>query len=68
MTPNDPYNPYSDRALGLATLGTILFCTGSGAGVGVFLAQPAIGAMIGCLLGIVLGVLLIPSLMRDWRD
>lgn len=68
MTPKDPYNPYSERGIGLATLGTILLCTASGAGVGVFLAEPEIGAMVGGLVGIIAALWLIPSLMRDWRD
>jgi hypothetical protein len=68
MTPQDPYNPHSERSIGLATLGVLLVCTATGAGVGIFVAEPEIGAMIGCLVGIILGLWLVPSLMRDLRD
>lgn len=64
----DPHNPFDDRALGLAMLGTIIFCAASGTGVGVFFQQPEIGGLIGGALGIVIGILLIPTLMRDWQD
>lgn len=66
--PNDPHNPFSEKALGRAMLGTVLLCAASGAGVGVFFEAPEIGGMVGGLVGILLGLWLIPSLMRDWQD
>ena len=66
--PRDPHNPFDDRAMGLAMLGTILFCVASGAGVGVFFQQPEIGALAGGVVGILLGLWLLPGLMRDWQD
>lgn len=68
MHPRDPYNPFSDRAIGLAMLGTILLCAATGAGVGVFFTEPELGALAGGFLGILGGLWVIPSLMRDWRD
>jgi hypothetical protein len=64
----DPYNPYDEKQMGLAMLGTILFCTASGAGVGVFFQAPEIGGIIGGLVGIVIGLIVVPGLMRDWHD
>ncbi|MEJ7875165.1 MAG: hypothetical protein WKF62_00780 [Solirubrobacterales bacterium] len=64
----DPYNPSDDRALGLAVLGAIAFCAASGTGVGVFLQAPALGGIAGGVVGIIVGLLVVPGLMRDWRD
>jgi hypothetical protein len=64
----DPNNPYDDRAMGLAMLGVIVFCAASGTGVGVFFQAPEIGGIIGGVCGIILGLVLVPGLMRDWRD
>jgi hypothetical protein len=66
--PRDPYNPFDEKALGLAILGTILFCAASGAGVGVFFQAPELGGIAGGLIGIIVGLLLVPGLMRDWHD
>lgn len=63
-----PYEPPNERALGLAALGTIVLCAASGAGVGVFLREPELGALAGGAAGIVLSVLVIPHLLRDWRE
>jgi hypothetical protein len=54
--------------MGLAMLGVIVFCTASGTGVGVFFQAPEVGGIIGGVCGIMLGLLLVPGLMRDWRD
>jgi hypothetical protein len=64
----DPHNPYSEKDMGRAMLGTILLCAASGAGVGVFFEAPEIGGIVGGLVGILLGLWLIPSLMRDLQD
>lgn len=64
----DPHQPFDDRATGLAVLGTILFCALSGAGVGVFVEQPAIGLVAGGVVGIVAGLWLIPALINEFRD
>jgi hypothetical protein len=66
--PRDPYNPFDDRAVSRAMLFTIVVFAATGAGVGVFFEQPAIGAIIGGAAGILLAALLVPKLMRDWRD
>jgi len=63
----DPRNPFDDRAMGLAMLGTILFCAATGAGIGVFFEQAAIGAIAGGVVGIVAGRPLLAGLLRDWR-
>ncbi len=54
-----------ERAAGLAMIGTILFFTVIGTGVGVFYEKPAIGAMAGAFVGVVIGFWLVPGLMRD---
>ena len=64
----DPYNPYDDKQMGLAMLGVILFCVASGIGIGVFFEAPEIGGFAGGVVGIVLGLIVVPGLMRDWRD
>lgn len=64
----DPHNPFTERAIGLALLGTILFCAASGAGIGVFLQEPELGGLVGGAVGLVAGIWLIPPLMRDWLD
>ena len=64
--PRDPRNPFDEREIGRAVLLTILICAASGAGIGVFFEQPAVGGIAGGVAGILLGVLLIPALMRDW--
>ena len=66
--PRDPHNPFDDQAVGLATLGTVFFATTTGLGVGAFVAEPLAGGITGGALGILAGVLLVPALMRDWRD
>lgn len=63
----DPRNPFDDRALGVATLGTVFFCTATGLGVGAFVSHPAAGGFTGAIAGIVAAVVLVPLLMRDWR-
>ncbi len=65
---HDPYNPFDDKALGVAMIGTILFGAATGTGIGVFFEEPAIGGLIGAALGIILGAWAIPALMRDLRD
>ncbi|HEY8466149.1 MAG TPA: hypothetical protein VIL04_05040 [Solirubrobacterales bacterium] len=67
MTRN-PYEPPTERTLGLAALGTIALCAATGAGVGVFLREPELGAIAGGVAGIVLSVLVVPRLLRDWRE
>ena len=64
----DPYNPYDEKQMGLAMLGVIVFCAASGTGVGVFFQAPEIGGMIGGAVGILAGLIVVPGLMRDWRD
>lgn len=64
----DPYNPFDDKALGLAMMGSIFFGAATGIGIGVFVKEPAIGGLIGGALGIIVGVWAIPALMRDLRD
>lgn len=66
--PRDPHNPFDDRAVGLAMLGVVFFSTVTGLGVGAFVAAPAVGGICGGIVGIAVGVLLVPALMRDWRD
>jgi hypothetical protein len=65
--PRDPENPFDDRQLGLAMLCVIVVCAITGCGVGLFLQEPAWGAVAGGAAGVVLGVWLVPTLMRDWR-
>ena len=64
----DPRNPFSESAIGLAMLGTVFFCATTGLGIGAFVAAPAIGGIAGLAAGIAAGILLVPPLMRDWRD
>lgn len=66
--PRDPTNPFDERAIARATILTIVVCAATGAGIGVFFAQPAIGAIAGGVVGIVIGALLVPRLLRDWRE
>jgi hypothetical protein len=66
--PPDPHDHHHERSLTGAVVGTVLFCAATGAGIGVFWREPAIGAVVGGLAGIVLGVWLIPALMREWGD
>ena len=47
-------------------LGTILFFTVVGGGVGIFFEEPVIYGIVGAIVGIVIGLLLVPRLMRDW--
>lgn len=63
MSP-DPHDPLDDRAAGLAMLGSVVFCTLTGAGIGVFLEQPDVGALAGAAAGIVFGLLVVPGLRR----
>jgi hypothetical protein len=63
----NPTNPYGDKAIGLAVLSSVVFCTTTGLGVGAFVGEPLIGGVAGGVTGIVSGVALIPALMRDWR-
>lgn len=65
---HDPYNPFSEKSQGLATLGTLFFCVSSGTGIGVFFEKPEIGALAGGVIGILAGVFLLPALLRDWED
>jgi hypothetical protein len=55
-----------ERTEGLAMLGTILFFTVVGGGVGIFFEEPVIYGIAGAIVGIVVGLLLVPRLMRDW--
>ena len=68
MEPRDPYNPYNDKAVGLAALGAVFFCAVTGLGVGAFIEEPVAGGLAGGALGIAAGVYVVPALMRDWRD
>ena len=65
---HDPNNPFSEKAQGTATLGTLFFCVTSGAGIGVFLEKPEIGALMGGFVGILVGIFVLPALLRDWGD
>ena len=65
---HDPNNPFDDKAVGLAMLGTVFFFAVTGLGVGAFVAAPAIGGICGGVAGIAAGVIVVPALMRDWRD
>jgi len=64
----DPYNPYEDKQMGLAMLGVIVFGFASGLGVGVFFEAPEIGGIAGGVVGIIVGLIVVPGLMRDWKD
>ena len=64
----DPHNPFDERAVGLAMLGTVFFFAVTGLGVGAFIQSPALGGIGGAALGIAVGVILVPPLMRHWRD
>jgi hypothetical protein len=55
-----------ERAAGLTMIGTILFGTATGAGIGVFVEAPEVGAMVGTAVGIVAGLVVVPGL-RDYR-
>lgn len=55
-----------ERTEGLAMLGTIIFFTVIGGGVGIFFEQPVIGAIGGAIVGIAIGLALVPRLLRDW--
>jgi hypothetical protein len=57
--------PSHDRTAGLVMLGTILFCTMLGIGIGVFYIEPNIGGLIGAFLGIVIGVWVVPNLLTE---
>lgn len=46
-------------------LGSIVFCTLVGIGVGTFFVQPVVGGMIGAVVGIALGLWLVPNLLRE---
>jgi hypothetical protein len=65
---HDADNRSENRAKGVMMLGTIAFCAATGAGVGVFLARPALGALIGSAIGIVAGIWLVPGLFDDQHD
>jgi hypothetical protein len=62
----DPRNPFDERDVSRAVLLTVLVCAASGAGVGVFFEQPAIGGIAGGVLGVLVGALVVPRLMQDW--
>jgi hypothetical protein len=49
-------------------LGTVFFFVVTGLGVGAFVQSPIIGGLGGGVLGIAVGILLVPPLMRHWRD
>ena len=66
--PRDPYNPFDDKSVGLAMLGTVFFSSVTGLGIGAFVAEPAVGGLCGGAVGITAGLYLVPALMRDWRD
>ena len=68
MESRDPYNPYTEKAVGLATLGAVFFGAVTGLGVGAFVQEPVAGGLAGGVLGIAAGVFVVPALMRDWRD
>lgn len=55
-----------ERTEGLAMLGTIIFFTVVGGGVGIFFEQPWIGGIGGAVAGILIGLVLVPRLLRDW--
>ena len=57
--------PFDDRVAGLVMLGTILFCTMVGIGVGVFFIEPYMGGFIGAVLGILIGVWVVPNLLTE---
>ena len=61
----DADNRHENRAKGLSMLGTIAFCAATGTGIGVFLVQPALGALVGTAIGILIGIWLVPALFRD---
>lgn len=62
---DDPPKGFDDRAAGLIMLGSIVFCTLVGIGVGTFFIQPVIGGMIGAVVGILIGFWLVPNLLRE---
>jgi hypothetical protein len=66
--PPDPYDRHDQRSLTGPLIGAVLFCAATGAGIGVFWREPAIGAAVGAFVGIVLGIWLIPALMREWGE
>lgn len=59
--------PSDDRAVGLAALAAVLFCSVTGLGVGAFVQAPVLGTFAGVTVGVLVSVLAIPSLMREWR-
>ncbi len=65
MRRHDPDRPFDDRVAGLVMLGTILFCTMVGIGVGVFFIEPYVGGLIGALVGIVVGIWVVPNLLTE---
>lgn len=64
---DDPRKQFNEKAAGRMMLGTILFCLLIGAGIGVFVEAPYLGAFIGGFIGIAVGFWLVPRLMRDWH-
>ena len=62
---NDPDSRFDDVLAGRIMLGSIVFCTMVGTGVGAFLAKPVIGGLIGAVIGIALGFWVVPHLSRE---
>ena len=49
-------------------LGAVFFLTTTGLGIGAFVQAPAVGGICGAAAGILAAIVLVPALMRDWRD
>ncbi len=64
--PEDQFEHH--RSAGKWMLGFIVFCLATGAGIGVVLERPEIGALIGGAVGILFGLLAVPGLLRDWHE
>ena len=62
----DPWHKdKDDLTAGRLMLGSVLFCTIVGTGVGTFFVQPVIGGLAGAVVGIVLGFWIVPNLLRE---
>lgn len=61
----EPEHHFDEKEAGLIMLGTILFCTVAGLGIGVFFTQPILGGLGGAIFGIILGIWLVPRLLEE---